>query len=167
MSKIYVSTYRKYNEGNLKGEWLDLSNFSSKEEFIEACIQLHADEDQPELMFQDWEDVPSSFVGESFLDDRIWEWINLDSHEKEAVQAYMENVDHLATIATAIESYSGTHDSPEAWAMEFWEETGMLDQVPEFAQGYIDYEQFARDARLGGDMVFVEKGRRVRAFRCN
>ena len=43
----------------------------------------------------------------------------------------------------------------------------MVNEVPEFAQNYIDYEQFARDCRLGGDITFVEKGRKVRAFRRN
>ena len=35
--KVYVGTYGKYNNGSLFGAWLDLSNYSDKEEFYEAC----------------------------------------------------------------------------------------------------------------------------------
>ena len=36
-AKIYVGTYRKYNEGSLFGKWLTLSDYSDKDEFYEAC----------------------------------------------------------------------------------------------------------------------------------
>ena len=51
---IYCGTYKKYNEGSLFGAWLDLRTFDSYEEFIDVCKQLHADEEDPELMFQDY-----------------------------------------------------------------------------------------------------------------
>ena len=31
-AKVYVSTYKKYNEGSLNGGWLKLSDYSDKEE---------------------------------------------------------------------------------------------------------------------------------------
>ena len=36
-AKVYVGTYAKYNNGSLSGAWLDLSDYSDKEEFYEAC----------------------------------------------------------------------------------------------------------------------------------
>ena len=36
-AKVYVGTYVKYNNGSLSGAWLDLSDYSDKEEFYEAC----------------------------------------------------------------------------------------------------------------------------------
>ena len=39
-AKIYVGTYGKYNNGSLSGAWLDLSDYSDKEEFYEACREL-------------------------------------------------------------------------------------------------------------------------------
>lgn len=46
---IYVGTYAKYNAGSLFGKWFDLSDFADKDEFLEACKELHKDEDDPEL----------------------------------------------------------------------------------------------------------------------
>ena len=47
----------KYNNGSIEGKWFDLSDFSDKDEFCEACKELHADEEAPEYMFQDWENM--------------------------------------------------------------------------------------------------------------
>ena len=36
-ARVYVGTYGKYNNGSLFGAWLDLSDYSDKEDFYEAC----------------------------------------------------------------------------------------------------------------------------------
>lgn len=53
--KLYVSTYAKYNAGRLAGKWLDLDDYTDADEFRSACLELHKDEADPELMFQDCE----------------------------------------------------------------------------------------------------------------
>lgn len=165
MSQVYVSTYRKYNNGSLQGEWLDLSDYASKEEFYEACTELHSDESDPELMFQDWENIPAAFIGESTIDERVWDWLNLNEQEQQTVAIYLDEIDSNATIETALECYEGEYDSEEDWAIEFWDSTGMVNEIPEQLQSYIDYKDYARDTRLGGDMSFVQKRGKVVAFR--
>lgn len=56
--KIYVGTYAKYNAGDLSGDWLSLRDFETYEDLIEACMELHSDEADPELMIQDCDDMP-------------------------------------------------------------------------------------------------------------
>ena len=56
--KLYVGTYKKYNEGSIKGAWLDLDKFKNADEFYRACKRLHRDERDPEFMFQDVETDP-------------------------------------------------------------------------------------------------------------
>lgn len=64
--KIYVGTYAKYNAGDLSGDWLSLRDFETFEDLIEACMELHSDEADPELMIQDCDDMPDGLaVGES------------------------------------------------------------------------------------------------------
>ena len=36
-ARVYVGTYGKYNNGSLFGAWLDLSDYSDKEDFYEAA----------------------------------------------------------------------------------------------------------------------------------
>ena len=63
--RVYVGTYKKYNEGNLKGGWVTLTDYKSYAAFMTACRQLHKDERDPELMIQDVDDMPD---GLSFRD---------------------------------------------------------------------------------------------------
>jgi antirestriction protein len=165
MSKIYVGTYGKYNAGSIKGEWLDLEDYNSKQEFIDACYKLHPDEHDPEFMFQDWEEIPDKYIAESSIDEALWDWLKLPEHEREIASIYFNDVDQSAEPEQAIEAYEGEYDSEEDWAREFWESTGMAGEIPKFAQNYIDYKSYAHDAQIGGDMTFVNKGVKVKAFR--
>lgn len=75
-ASVYVGTYRKYNNGSLDGAWMKLSDYRTRKDFIKACLELHNDEEDPELMFQDKEAVPESMIGESHIDDEVWHVMN-------------------------------------------------------------------------------------------
>ena len=70
-ARVYVGTYGKYNNGSLFGAWLDLSDYLNKEDFYEACRELHKDEEDAEFMFQDWENVPEGLIGESWISENF------------------------------------------------------------------------------------------------
>ena len=55
VAKVYVGTYRKYNNGNLDGAWIDLNKFKNYDAFIAECKRVHKDECDPEFMIQDHE----------------------------------------------------------------------------------------------------------------
>lgn len=154
--RVYVGTYAKYNSGNLFGKWLDLDDYSDKDSFLEACRELHKDESDPELMFQDHESVPAGMVSESHISDDLWEWLALDDDDKELLAVYREHVRDDADISEARDAFIGNGYSTEAdWAAQYLEETGGLEGVPKHLENYIDFESYARDARLGGDVCFV------------
>ena len=71
-AKVYVGTYAKYNNGSLSGAWLDLSDYSDKEEFYEACRELHKDEEDAEYMFQDYENIPEALISESWISENFF-----------------------------------------------------------------------------------------------
>lgn len=162
-AKVYVGTYHKYASGSIKGDWIDLDGLD-KESFLAECRDLHKDESDPELMFQDYEGFPDAFYSESHLDERLWDWLALNESDRDIVKVYLDDVDLGADIDTAREAYAGTFASPEDWAADFWESTGMLRDIPESLRNYIDYEAYARDCRLGGDMVFVDVGSECYCF---
>ena len=58
--RVYVGTYAKYNNGSIKGAWIDLEGLDENS-FHDACLELHKDESDPELMFQDFEGFPRRF----------------------------------------------------------------------------------------------------------
>ena len=58
MAKVYVGTYRKYNNGSLAGGWLDLADYNDYGAFIAACKKMHEDENDPEFLIEDSEGFP-------------------------------------------------------------------------------------------------------------
>lgn len=166
MSAIYVGTYAAYNSGSLRGGWINLDGHD-KESFWEAVNELHAEElaatGEIEPMFQDWEGIPSGLIGESWISDDFWEWLELDDDEKELLAVYLEHVDQDGDINAARDAYRGTFDSPSEWAEDELEQSGLIDKVPEPLRGYIDFESYARDAGYNG-MVFAKLNGRVWVF---
>jgi len=152
-ARIYVGTYAKYNEGSIFGKWLDLSDYSDTEEFYEACRELHSDEEDPELMFQDWEYIPEGLIGESWLSDNIFEIIeamdDMDSDRQEAFAVWLAHESHDLDkqdindlISKFNDGFQGKYNDEEDFAYHIVEECYDL---PDFALSYFDYEKFARD----------------------
>lgn len=153
--RIYVGTYAKYNAGSIKGAWLNLEDYGDVQEFLTAAAELHKDEADPELMFQDFEGFPRSFYSESHIDQALWDWIDLDDEDRNLLAVYQDNVRDDADIDEAREKFAGKFDSESDWAADFLDDTGALEQIPENLRYYFDYEAYARDARLSGDVVFA------------
>ena len=139
--QIYVSTYTKYNSGSIAGQWVDPSDFDDKDAFIAACYQLHANELDPELMFQDFEGIPSFFVSESWIDPRLWD---IESEEDaDLLIAYADcfGIDHLPKDADIVEIAESARVATE------WDD--LIDcfiyDCPEHLRCYIDEEMVKRD----------------------
>lgn len=163
MARLYVGTYAKYNAGNLAGSWLDLEDYADKDEFLAACQELHADESDPELMFQDYEDIPESLYSESAISSQIWDWLELDEDERIIADIYAD-VCVKFDIDKARDCFAGKADSLEDWCAEFLEETGLLNQIPDNLRYYFDYAAYARDLELGGDVWTSRKGGFIYVF---
>lgn len=152
-ARVYVGTYAKYNNGSLFGKWLDLSDYSDKDEFLEACRELHEDEQEPEYMFQDYENIPETLISESWLSDKFFELRDaieqLSETEQEAFFVWCdhhnsdiseEDADDL--VSSFENEYQGEYKDEEDFAFEI---VGECYELPDFARRYFDYSAFARD----------------------
>ncbi len=76
-----------------------------------------------------------------------------------------DSSDDVDTLRDAFqEAYRGTFRDVEAYAYDYIESTGSLNGVPEFVSRYFDYEAFARDMELGGDIWTAPGGDGVFVF---
>jgi antirestriction protein len=152
-AKIYVGTYEKYNNGSLFGKWLELSDYTDKEDFLTACKDLHKDEQNSEFMFQDWEEIPDSLIREFWISEKFFISRNfvskLPDNEQEAFMAWCNNKAYdldsenpKNLFNSFIDEYYGEYDCEEDFAYNLVEDCYNL---PEFAKTYFDYEKFARD----------------------
>ena len=144
---VYVGTYGKYNDGSLCGLWIDLSTFDDYDEFINFCKAIHADEEAPELMAQDFECFPRQWYNEGFITeedfDHIKEYTEMcEKHSAEAVDDYLEFHDDLDDFE---EAYCGEWDSEEDFARHIVEECYNLEKTMGDLARYFDYEAFGRE----------------------
>jgi len=138
--KVYVGTYNKYNEGSIAGAWLDLEDYTNKDEFYEACQELHdrldGEQDEygdyvqhdHEFMFQDWEGIPSGMIEESWLNEKVFQLMDLDDYEKEIVEIYMgENeFDENMSFESIIERFAGIAQTCGDFAEQLAADTGAV-----------------------------------------
>lgn len=156
-ASVYVGTYAKYNDGSIYGKWMNLSDYSSRGEFYEACAELHSDEEDPEYMFQDYENIPEGLIGESWLCENTFEVLetlgNLNENDLEAFLIWCDNdhkdfsksdIDEL--ISDFQDDYVGRYDSEEDFARELVDGRSDLN---DFAKEYFAYEAYARDLFCG------------------
>ncbi len=148
---VYVGTYAKYNEGSLDGAWIDLTTFDSYEEFLEWCQNvLHGDEDDPELMFQDYENFPSTYYKESSLNPEIWDYIEaVKDHNKEMVDAVLED-------GYSLSDFEDAYDYPDCYSMtdvvyQLCEEGGFETFTKETWESVFDYDHFGREIQCDMD----------------
>jgi antirestriction protein len=145
--QVYVGTYAKYNAGSILGAWVDLSSFDSADSFIDYCKELHKDEPDPELMFQDYEGFPSQYYHESEIHPDLWdEFLKLDDNQREIMAAYIECTgDTSANFDDVENSYFGKWDDFDDFAFDYVASTGMLANIPDEIARYFDYSSFSRD----------------------
>ena len=146
--KIYVSTYNKYNNGSIQGAWIDLTDYTGSESFYQACAELHADEQDPEFMFQDFEGFPKDLYSESGNVDDIYKYIDFvnETHlSQEVVDAGLSLDIPLDKLEDA---YYGQFDSDTDLAYDYVESAGLLHGVPDTITNYFDYEAFGRDLAM-------------------
>ena len=151
---VYVGTYAKYNNGSIKGAWLMLEDYSDKDEFLKACCELHKDETDPELMFQDYECFPDRYYGECSIDSDIWEvYFTIDEDLREAFEIFVDS--GLGTDKDQFEeAYQGEFNSELDFTYGLVDDMGIIGKGDSTLERYFDYEKFSRDLFIG-DYTFI------------
>lgn len=152
--KVYVGTYAKYNNGDISGEWLNLTDYVDYDDFLEACADLHSDEEDPEFMFQDFENFPEQYYGESGLKPELWDYIEaITNYDKEFVDVILENGHSLNEIGE-FSFYPNCHNKGD-FAQMYIDETGGLENLgQDTLENYFDFQAYGRD--LAMDVVMIE-----------
>ena len=158
LPRVYVGTYHKYASGSLRGQWVDLASFESFEHFDAfARLELHDDEDDPELMFQDWENIDERFICETGIDPLVWVWLELDEEERAAFNYIVDQIGidrktfdgagfDVSALREVIEQYYCGIWSGD-WLGFAWDQAEMNfgDSLGDDIGRYFDIEAYARD----------------------
>jgi antirestriction protein len=132
---LYVGTYSKYNSGSIKGAWVDLEDFAGdRDGFYQRCAEIHADEVDPEFMFQDYQCLPCAFYCESNAPEELFDWLELDDDDRELLEKYADatgyDIDDI-DIDAARDCFIGRYDSGADAAEQMTNEE-VLGKIPDW-----------------------------------
>jgi antirestriction protein len=163
--RIYVACLSSYNAGTLHGRWIDADQDADSIR-EEAAAMLAESKHGPaeEWAIHDYEGFGGLRLSESEDFDTVADLAAAIARHGTAFLAYAEHVgtDH-ATAQGFEDCYRGEHTSPEDYAQEFVEQCYSEKELGPLAS-YIDWERYARDLELNGDVVFVPGGQGVYVF---
>jgi antirestriction protein len=166
--RIYVASLSDYNAGRLHGRWIDATDADDIREEIQAMLAKSPDPYAEEWAIHDYENFAGVSLGEYEDLDLVAEAAQLlEEHGELAghVIGHFGGLTELDEAKTALtENYAGSADSLEDWAAELLDGTGELESLPEHLRGYFDYEAYARDIELSGDIFTVEVDGTVHVF---
>lgn len=159
--RIWIGSLADYNAGRLHGDWCDAA-VDPPSDLRAAVDRILAGSDEPDA--EEW----GIFDYDDFGDFHVGEYDTLEQVSAVAcgivahgpafatwAEMHDGNPDMLAQFD---DCFIGTYDSPTDWARDVLDGSGIeeaLDrEVPADLRAYVqfDYDGFARDLQLGGDV---------------
>lgn len=163
MLKIYLTNLGKYNEGYLIGEWVTLP--VDDDELEEVKERIGINEYYEEWFITDYEsDIDGVEVNEYSdiyeLNEMAEILEGLDESDKEIIEAIMSEgytINEAINKKDYVMVYYGCDDMEDV-AMEYCEECGILDGIPEHLRSYFDFAAYGQDMYFEGHFVFTNNG---------
>lgn len=162
---VWIGCLAAYNNGELHGDWVDAAVES--EELVRSAQEILSRSPEPDA--EEW----AIFDFDEFGSYRVEQYDPLEhvariargiKERGHAFAAWAELHDgDEAMLAGFEDAFLGEYESLEAWGREVLDELNLdgflrMGAIPEAIRPYlhIDYEGWARDAELGGD-VYIER----------
>lgn len=173
MPRVWIGSLADYNAGRLHGEWVDAGvDAETLHDAVRDILKASPEPGAEEFGIFDYDNFGAYRPGEYEPLDQVAAvargivecgpafaaWADLDEGGEGLLESFHD-------------CYLGEYDSPEDWAQETLDSSDLGEQVdravPESLRPYvqIDYAAFARDCRLSGDVVFVDRSGGVWVFR--
>lgn len=156
---VYVACLASYNNGVLFGEWLDLDQYSDKDDVLEAIKEVLSKSPTPgaeEWAIHDYSGLPSRF-GEWPNWDEVMAYIDgcnkcSGPTEEEAWAFYCDDQGYDCSFSEFQDRYRGCYTSGADFAEEYLSDCFSLDKLPSIISCNIDWEGIYSDLRHGGEV---------------
>ena len=154
--RVYIACLACYNAGKHEGEWFDAIEglCQEHETWHEAHVKAIG-ENHEEYLVHDYEGFGSFKMGEVSPQEAEKIGAFIEEHGIPGALALDNCGGDVDDAAVCMESYQGAHDSladwAESWAQDCYDLKGMGNLA-----NYIDWERYAEDCRMGGDIWYEE-----------
>jgi antirestriction protein len=165
--RVYIADLEAYNNGELKGEWLDLADYNDSEEFNDAVQDLLDGWGVEEYAIHDVENFPdgmySEYMGTSDFDE-IYDMIELAKNNDLPLDVVMEVVSQYDE--SAVEEYQGQYEDGEDFAYQMIDEIGLENfNNPQYFVDISDTDRRIMAQEMADsyvdDIVYEDDGERV------
>lgn len=156
--RIYVASLSDYNNGELHGVWLDLADLPDEVSVYAEVQRMLADSaygPAEEWAIHDFEGFAGWEPHEYESLETVAKVAQAIIEHGEAVAKWIANIGDVSAVDSFEEAYIGECSALD-YAYEYIDSTGVLDGMPESLRSYFDYEEFARDMLLGGDVTEID-----------
>lgn len=169
--RVYVASLADYNSGRLHGVWVEASDADAAYEAVADMLKASRELVAEDVAIHDHENFGSYSPREFESLDTV---CAIGAALEELGPAFADFLGHVGPprdaddvagmVARFQEAYQGEWDSLADWAESFLEDTGTLADVPASLRQYIDFERWADDAEMNGDVFTSELGAKVHVF---
>ena len=162
--RIYVACLAAYNNGQLHGEWINVTDVASIWEAVQAMLFASPiEEDAEEWAIHDYEGFEGAEVCEYYSFANVVELADY-IRERGALGAQVLNYygGNIEDAKARFDEYAGEYDSLADYAEELTEQTG--ETIPQRLAPYIDYKAMAHDYEQSGDFLTFRVGGSVHIF---
>lgn len=183
--RVYIACLSSYNAGTLYGEWIDADQDADSIREQIAAMLRNSPHPNTEITCPECDGAEEGCKhcdGKGTV-PTAEEWAIHDYEGFEGIKlSEHEDIDTVAELAEAVEEhgepfaiwwnnenrsdvdverfqeqYRGTYRTLEDYASQLVDDMGYLQNCPDVVKNYFDYEAFARDLELGGD-IWTERG---------
>lgn len=155
LPSIYVADLADYNAGYLRGCWIEIDESVSADDIREQISAMLKEKGHEEYAVHDYNNMPSSLLGEWPCIEQVVEVAQaVREHGYTLIAGYLNSFD-LEELSKLEERLIGIYPSVCDYAYEYVDSTLNLEKAMGPLARYFDYDAFARDLELGGDIDTV------------
>ncbi|MBU3004279.1 antirestriction protein ArdA [Paraglaciecola arctica] len=163
-AKIYVADLAAYNSGTLHGIWIDnLLDLTEVEEQIATMLSKSPIKRAEEYAIHDYAGFGNTDIGEFFSIEQVHNialfLFENDEYGHLILSYCNEDIEEAKRMLT--DCFQGQYDSVEDYAQEMLADSL---QLPDNLTYYFDWERYARDLEMGGDIQTIEYENAVLIF---
>lgn len=155
--RVYIACLAAHNEGKLHGEWVDAVDVDEMQDAVARVLSTSPVPGAEEYAIHDTDNFQGVDIGEHEpLPDVAAKGAFLAKHGELGAKVLADENDLERATKALEERYCGAFQSLEDWAENFLDDQGLFGRVDETLKMYFDFEKYARDAELSGDIYSVE-----------
>lgn len=155
--RIYVACLAAYNNGCLHGRWIDATTPDEIRTHVLAMLAASPIPDAEEHAIHDYEGFEGANLSEYANFETVCELADfIDEHGELGGKVLAYFGEDLAEARAAFEEYAGEYRSAADFAEQLHEDIGT--KIPESLSYYIDWQAFARDMALNGEILVFQTG---------